>query len=345
MEEALELCGSYVLKTDQTVDGITLWELYMSLLKAESGDEQAILLCAACHQGCLAELRKGHGTACVFNPFAGREAELEVKPVSQPRNVMVVGGGPAGLEAATIAAQRGHNVNLYEQEAHLGGQFHLAAKAPHKEEFNAILDNLVLMAERSGVAVHLRTPITAAMIAESRPEAVILATGGIPLVIHFPGLESVPWLLASDLLEGDAQIKTETAFIIGGGLVGLETADFLASQGCKVELVEMLADVGGDMDPLAKAVLLKRLKQRGVAIHTSAKVMRLTSSAAIVQSGEQESSFPIETVVIAVGVRPNRELPDALADSDLEVHVIGDAVEPRKLINAIWEGFEAGNTV
>jgi 2,4-dienoyl-CoA reductase-like NADH-dependent reductase (Old Yellow Enzyme family) len=128
--------------------------------KTEADDEESILLCAACHQGCLAELRKGEGTHCVFNPLTGRESEIQITPAVRPRDVMVVGGGPAGLEAANIAAQRGHDVTLFEKENRLGGQFALAAKAPHKEGFNEIIDNMVLMAQRAGVEIHLNTPVT-----------------------------------------------------------------------------------------------------------------------------------------------------------------------------------------
>jgi NADPH-dependent 2,4-dienoyl-CoA reductase/sulfur reductase-like enzyme len=313
--------------------------------KTKSGDEEAILLCAACHQGCLAQLRKGAGTSCIFNPRTGREGEVAVAPSAHPRQVMVVGGGPAGLEAATVAAQRGHHVTLYERERRLGGQFNLAAKAPHKEEFVDVIRYLGLMAMRAGVDIRLDTWVTPDMVVTTRPDAVILATGGIPLTIPFPGLEDTHWLQASDLLDGGAEVETSTAFVIGGGLVGLETADFLAARGVQVTLVEMLDQVGGDMDPLAKAMISKRLNGYGVKIHTSAKVLRLTERNAVVKQAKKEFSFPIETVVIAVGVRSDRALPDALDGSGLEVHVIGDAVEPRRALEAIREGFEVGDRV
>jgi len=336
------------LRTGQT-DLIGLGRSFLAdpdwVSKVEAGDEGAILLCAACHQGCLAQLRKGAGTSCVFNPLTGREAEVSITPSDQPRNVMIVGGGPAGMEAAFVAAQRGHHVKLYEQENRLGGQFNLAAKAPHKEEFLDILQYQNLMAERAGVDIRLNTRVTPEMASSLNPDVLILATGGIPLTIHFPGLEDTRWMLASDLLDGGLRVESPTAFVIGGGLVGLETADFLASQGVKVTLVEMLDEVGGDMDPLAKAMITKRLKGNGVKIYTGTRVLRMKKNTVIVQQAEKEILFPIETVVIAVGVRSNRELPDALHESDLEIYVIGDAVEPRKALDAVREGFEVGNKV
>jgi len=313
--------------------------------KAHEGRTDEILLCAACHQGCLAELRLGHGSGCVFSPLTGREAELTVATAAHPRRIMVVGGGPAGLEAAAIAAQRGHQVSLYEQENHLGGQFVLAAKAPHKEELNDVIKSMILSAQRAGVQIHLNTRMTSEMIRNSKVDALILATGGIPLTLPFQGLEESHWLLAADLLEGAAQVTTSSALVIGGGLVGLETADFLAIQGVKVTLVEMLDDVGGDMDILAKTMLLKRLRLKDVKILVKTKVQRLTRSQAIVQQADQEIALDVETVVIAVGVRANRELPDAFKDWDQEVYVIGDAAQPRKALEAILEGFNVGNSV
>ena len=310
------------------------------VLKTESGDEKAILLCAACHQGCLAELRRGEGTHCMFNPLTGRESEIQITPTVQPREITVVGGGPAGLETATIAAQRGHIVTLFEQENHLGGQFALAAKAPHKEDFRDVIDNMVLMARRAGVDIHLWTRVKPNMVLDAYPDAIIVATGGIPLTIPFPGIEETRLLLASELLEGIEQVETPTAFVIGGGLVGLESADYLTALGVKVTLVEMLPEVGTDIDALAKAMLLGRLKKRGVVIHTRTKITRLTKNEAFAQQDGSTICFPIETMILAVGVRSNRDLAVALEHSELEMYIIGDALQPRKVLEAIWEGFE-----
>jgi 2,4-dienoyl-CoA reductase-like NADH-dependent reductase (Old Yellow Enzyme family)/thioredoxin reductase len=313
--------------------------------KTEKGDEQAILLCAACHQGCLAQLRKGVGTGCVFNPLTGHEHDLKIEPSDQPKEIVVVGAGLAGLESATVAAQRGHKVTLYEQENRVGGQFNLAAKAPHKEEFLDIVQQKELIAGRVGVDIHLGTRVTKEMLKNTQSDVIILATGGIPLETHFPGLEDSNWLLAADVLDGAASVNSRTAFVIGGGMVGLETADFLASMDLKVTLVEMLEDIGGDMDILAKTMLIKRLKEAEVDIFTRTKVIRIEKDSVIVQQAHREVELPFETIVIATGICANRELPDAFQNSELEVHVIGDAVEPRKAINAIQEGFNVGNMI
>ena len=310
------------------------------VVKTEQGDEEAILLCAACHQGCLAELRKGHGTGCAFNPLTGRESEVRIEPAGKPRKVMVAGGGPAGLEAAIVAAQRGHRVTLYEQADVLGGQFHLAAIPPHKEGFLDVIRYQELMARRAGVTFRLKTKVTPELVRAEQPDVVVVATGGIPLTLHFPGLEQARWHLAADILDGGSTLDTPSVLIIGGGLVGLETADYLAERGKQVTVVEMLPQAGADMDPLAKAMLMKSLNRHGVQIQTSTKVSRLTRDHVVAERNGEEVTLPIETVVIAVGVRPNRELAEALRGTEREIHVIGDAVEPRKAIDAIYEGFE-----
>jgi 2,4-dienoyl-CoA reductase-like NADH-dependent reductase (Old Yellow Enzyme family)/thioredoxin reductase len=310
--------------------------------KTETGDEEAILLCAACHQGCLAELRKGHGTGCVFNPSTGHESEIEITPAKKPRHVMVVGGGPAGLEAARVAAARGHRVTLYERGKHLGGQLHLAALPPHKEGFLDAIRYMELMARRAGVDIRTSAEATPELIRSESPDTVVLATGGVPLLVDLPGLDLATWTLSTDVLDGVSKVETESALVIGGGLVGLETADYLASQGKHITLVEMLDEVGSDMDPLAKTMITKRLTQHGATVYTKTKIVGLTEDSVLAQQEDQQLSLPYETVVVAVGVRANKELPEALAGSELELHIIGDAAEPRKAIDAIREGFEVG---
>ncbi len=322
--------------------------------KAQSGDEEAILLCAACHQGCLAELRRGKGTSCMFNPLCGREGEELITPAEQPRRVMVVGGGPGGMEAAIIAAQRGHRVTLYERDDRLGGRFREAAQVPHKEEFADIIRYQQIQMERAGVDVRLGTTVNPDLVAAEAPDVVVVATGAQPIVPPFPGLEETRWMTAYDLLDGRAEVSTPSAFIVGAGTTGLETAEYLARQGVSCIVVKRKPEVGAKLDPLAQAVLLKRLEKLGVEVRTGVEVVRFETDAqgqtTVVarpyphQEGAAEMRFPAETVIIALGLRADRTLADAL-EGRAEVHLIGDCVEPREALDAVNEGFEVGRTL
>jgi 2,4-dienoyl-CoA reductase-like NADH-dependent reductase (Old Yellow Enzyme family)/thioredoxin reductase len=309
--------------------------------KVEAGDEEAVLLCAACHQGCLGELRRGNGTHCLFNPLTGRESEAPTTAATQPRRVMVVGGGPAGLEAARVAAQRGHDVSLHERKDALGGQVSLAARVPHKEGFEDAVRHMELMAKRAGVRFCLSEAVTIEQLLTRQPDAVVLATGSLPLAVAFPGLDHAQWALASEVLEGDIEVDAPTALIIGGGLVGLETAEFLAAKGIEVTIVEMEAELGRNLDPLPRAMLLKRLGEHRVEIQASTKVIRLTPAGVQVRKNGEESLLPAEMVVLALGAKSDRELAKGLAASGLRYFVVGDAVEPRGIGEAIWEAHQA----
>jgi 2,4-dienoyl-CoA reductase-like NADH-dependent reductase (Old Yellow Enzyme family)/thioredoxin reductase len=322
--------------------------------KTEAGDEVAILRCAACHQGCLAELRKGHGTSCMFNPLTGREAEVQVTPVERPRRMMVAGGGPAGMEAAIIAAQRGHHVTLYERDDRLGGRFREAAQVPYKEEFADLIRYQQVQLQRTGVEVHLNTLVTPETVAAEDPDAVVVATGARPIIPAFSGLEKTRWTTAYDLLDGRVEVSTPTAFIVGAGTAGVETAEYLARQGVRCTVVKRRPEIGAKLDPLARALLLRRLESLGVEVRTGVEVVRFETDQqgqTIVvarpwphQEDAPELHFPAETVIIALGLHADHSLADALANRP-DIYIIGDCVEPREVQDAVYEGFEVGRAM
>ncbi len=319
--------------------------------KVEEEDEEAILLCAACHQGCLLELRKARGTSCMFNPFTGREGEIRVLKADPPKRVLVAGGGPAGMEAAILASRRGHRVTLYEKEDRLGGQLLLAARVPSKEEFADFVRWQALMLEREGVTVRLGKEVTAEMIQEEDPDALVLATGGRPRIPAMPGLDEIPWITAYDVLAGKARVSTRTAFVVGGGTVGLEAAEYLARQGVEVTAIKRKPELAASMDPLPAAVFLRRLQKSGVQVLTGYAVSRFQGDkegniTVFAQpwpsrEGEPERAFPAETVILALGLEPEDRLARELQGRP-GVHIVGDARKPREVLDAVREGFEAG---
>jgi 2-enoate reductase len=155
-------------------------------------------------------------------------------------------------------------------------------------------------------------------------------------------MDDLPWILAGEVLDGEVELTDASVLLVGGGLVGLEAADFLSARGNKVVLVEMEEDVGTKLDPLPRTMLLKRLKEQGVEIHTGTTVTGFANGEAVALKGDEEIRIPADTGVLAVGFRPNRRLADELSETEIEVHVIGDALEPRGAGEAIWEGFEIG---
>jgi NADPH-dependent 2,4-dienoyl-CoA reductase/sulfur reductase-like enzyme len=266
----------------------------------------------------------------------------------------VAGGGPAGMEAAIIAAQRGHHVTLYERDDRLGGRFREAAQVPYKEEFIDLIRYQQVKLQRTGVEVHLNTPVTLATVASEEPDVVVVATGARPIVPPFPGLEGTHWMTAYDLLDGRTEVSTQTAFIVGAGTVGLETAEYLAGRGIRCTVVKRRPEVGGKLDPLALALLLRRLESLGVQVRTGVDVVRFATDEqgrTIVvarpwphQQDASDLRFPAETVIIAMGLRADHSLTDALTGRP-DVYTIGDCIEPREAVDAVYEGFEVGRTV
>jgi len=255
------------------------------------------------------------------------------------------------MEAAIIAAQRGHRVTLYERDDRLGGRFREAAQVPYKEEFFDLIRYQQVQLQRTGVEVRLNTLVTPEIVDAEKPDAVVVATGAQPIVPPFPGLEKTHWMTAYDLLDGRTEVATPSAFIVGAGTAGLETAEYLARCGVRCTVVKRRPEIAGKLDPLARALFLRRLEDLGVDVRTGVEVVRFETDeegkTTVIartyphQEGAPELRFPAETVIIALGLRADHSLADALADR-YEVHMIGDCVEPRDALDAVREGFEVG---
>ncbi len=311
-------------------------------LKAAEGRLDDIRPCLTCNRPeCHGRILRQLDMGCVVNASVGRESMFRLSPAHTPRKILVAGGGPAALEVARVAALRGHRVILCEEDESLGGQLKLAAVPPHKSDIEKLTHYLEGQVARLGVDVRLHCRVTPELVAQESPDAVVVATGGRPLVPNIPGAAKHA-VTAWDVLSTRTQVG-QRVVIVGGGDVGCETAEYLAAQGKRVTIVEMLPDVAGELAAWTRRLLVERLVRAGVEILTQTRVVCIESGrVAYDRGGVTGEISPVDSVVLACGVQPRRELADSLRPAGVPVHVIGDASKPRSLADAIREGFELG---
>lgn len=287
----------------------------------------------------MKELEGEKAATCTVNPQLGFERQPVPKP-SRIKNVMVIGGGLAGLEAAWVAASRGHQVTFYEENEELGGQWHLAARPPHKQGFLRFLQWLKRQAAKEGVQIRTGVRATLETVAEERPDAVILATGARPVIPPIPGIKGA--VSAWEVLRGSRQVG-DTVIILGGNSVGLETAHFLAAQRKKVTVLEMQSSIGSDMVATVRWHLRHLLGEHGVQTLRSTRLKEVCSKGLVVETKEGEKILPgAEDIVMAVGSRPENGLQSVIKDLVPDVYIIGDAAKPRNGLIAVRQGWETG---
>jgi 2,4-dienoyl-CoA reductase-like NADH-dependent reductase (Old Yellow Enzyme family)/thioredoxin reductase len=278
---------------------------------------------------------------CSVNACVGKEREYKITPALKTKKVMVIGGGPAGLEAAITAALRGHKVIIYEQQSQLGGKLILAATPPHKDEIEPFKDYLVNRVKQLGIPFELGEKATLAMIKKYHPDALVVASGALPILPKIPGVDGPNVVFAEDVLSGR---KTgQTSVVIGGGLVGCETAEFLAQQNKNVIIVEMLAEIATGVGHSFKAGLLNRLSASAVSMLVGAQCKKITENSVVVTGkfGEDQT-IQADSIILAVGAKANNGLAKTAMSLVPEIHVIGDCLEPRRIINAVSDGHRVG---
>ncbi len=315
--------------------------------KAREGRIGEIVPCIACSY-CLAEILSAYkdwekpvSTFCVVNPAAGRELEYAVKPPPVSKKVFVVGGGPGGMEMAIVAASKGHQVTLYEKGDRLGGQLLTASLPPHKDELNTLIQSLIVRAQKAGVEVKLNTEVDLKTIEQGKPDVVVLATGATPIIPDIPGARGKNVVTAVEALTGQKEVG-ETAIVIGGGMVGCETAEFLAQEGKNVSIVEMLPRIGNDIVATNRPFTLARLRKAGISMNTNAKVEEITEKGVRVSRDGVSDFLEGDTAVLAVGFTANNELAQELEGRVAALYSIGDCVEARMIREAIEGGFSVG---
>jgi 2,4-dienoyl-CoA reductase (NADPH2) len=318
------------------------------LRKASEGRTENTRTCIACNQGCFDHVFMLKPVSCTVNPRVNRERATELVPVEEKRKVLVVGGGPAGMEAAWVAAFRGHEVTLCEETDRLGGQGNLASVPPGREEWGEMVRYLKGQLDRHGVRVMLDTAVTPALVKELGPDCLVLATGAEQITPRIEGIDSEGVVYAWDVLDGSAEVG-DTVVVVGGGAVGVETATLLAEQGKDVTVLEMLDRCGADIGYSTRWTILQDADKLGVRTVASCRVAVIDTDGIVADYEGEQTRYQADTVVIAVGSHPRRELDEALAEEgltdSLEVHRVGDCVKPRKAFDAIHEGFDVGRRI
>ncbi|MFP1904303.1 FAD-dependent oxidoreductase [Lonsdalea quercina] len=309
--------------------------------KAKAGDVASIRYCIGCMQGCLASLPLGVPFTCLVNPSLARENSLDYSKVDSPKRVFIAGAGPAGLEAARVAATRGHKVTLFEKTGYLGGQFRSAAFPPGKGELATYTAWLGRELEKLGVEIKLNTPLTKAFVAEARPDSVIVATGGKPAVPPIKGINQPHVVLAEDVLLGNV-VTGQRVVIAGGGEVGGETAAHLAMQQKEVTVVEMRDRLLQELDGVSKLHLMSVLEEYDVKQYPNTKLCEIGEHQVILENAQGRLELEADTVVIALGYAPVKELAEELQGVVKDPIVIGGAVKTSNALVAAREGFDAG---
>ncbi len=309
--------------------------------KVASGEGEDVTPCMCC-MACLDSLMwRREGVCCAVNAAVGREREYELKPAESAKTVLVVGGGPGGMEAARVASLRGHRVILFDEGDELGGQLLLASKPPFKDTVDTFRQYLVGQMAKLGVELRLGQKFTADLLDQLKPDGVVLATGVIPFVPEIPGIEGKQVFLASKVLDG-AEIGEQVA-VIGGELVGCETALYLAQQGKTVTIMRRGPQLAAKVNPHVGVPLIRRLEAKGVTILTRVQYEEITGAGVIVrtEAGERRT-VEADTVVLAAGARPNTELLSSVEGKVAQVICVGDCVEPRGIREAVETGYRAG---
>ena len=309
--------------------------------KIAAGKACDIRRCISCNKGCTDAIQNRQFLSCVLNAENGYENSRSIQPAAQKKKVAVLGGGPAGLEAARVAALRGHDVTLFEKTTSLGGQLNIACVPPRKEEMRRAAQDLIRAVCNAGVHLCMGQTRTAEQLKEAGFEAVINAVGAHSAAPRIPGIDGVNVADAWKVLAGEQQVYGTVA-VIGGGMVGCETAEYLAARGCKVSVIEMMDKIAAGESTTILPTLLENYKTYGVEQYPSHKVKEFRMDAVVCENKDgAEVTIPCDYIVLAMGARSNEFDAAALETANIPVYSIGDAAgKAADISNAIRTGYD-----
>ncbi|MCF8069220.1 MAG: FAD-dependent oxidoreductase [Desulfobacterales bacterium] len=312
--------------------------------KVKSNQPEDIRPCVGCYDGCFGSYAKIRNISCALNPSSGRESAYRLESAKDPRNVMIIGGGIAGMEAARVAAIRGHKVSLYEKKTMLGGLVQQAAVPEFKKDLRRLQAWYERQIEKTGVNIFMNEEITSDLIRSKSPDVVILATGANAIVpAMIPGVDQDSVVTAVDLLKGE-KTAGERIVIVGGGLVGCEMAIWLTDQGKQATIVEMLPALmtgGAHVPGQVKMMTMDLLTKCGTTIITDSQVCEFKPKGVLIDQKESgKKDIEADTVVLAMGMKSETSLADQAGDIADYVYRIGDCREPRNVMNAVWDAYE-----
>ncbi len=335
---------------DGVIDGVGYGRPFLAdpdyINKLRCGREDTIRPCVGCHDGCFGRfLFEGGVGSCAVNPECGRELFVGIQPGIGSKKVVVIGGGPGGMEAARVSAIRGYDVVLFEKQDHLGGNLHVASQPSFKSDDRDLIEWYERQLHALKVDIRLNTPADEEAVAAESPDVIYVAEGARPIIPDIPGVEQA--VLAQDVLLGTKEAGKDI-LVIGGGLVGCETALHLAQSGSRVRIVEALPGLlqSGVKVPHMNALMLgDLLRFHRIKPITDSALVAVRPEGAVIRNDGEESLVECDQVVLAIGYRPDAVLYDSLAKQYPYVYKLGDGRKFRNVRGAIWAAYEVSRTI
>jgi 2-enoate reductase len=311
--------------------------------KVRTGHRGDVRPCIRCNEGCIGRLFALRTVSCSVNVCAGMERYYELRKAEKTKDVLVIGGGPAGLEAARVAALRGHHVTLMEKEGSLGGMLTAAATPPFKKSLKELVQYWDTQLRKLKVDVRLNAEVTPAALAKAEADAVVVACGGLPLLPPIPGIDGENVVEVIDWHLGRKPLRGQKVVMAGGGLSGCDAALEMAMQGKSVTIVEMLDDVALDLNSVSRISLMKKLAEQGIRVLAKHQVKEFRPGGLVSQGPDGKDVFVEgDAVVVAFGLKADNAIVGAVKEKWDEVYVVGDCVKPAKVGEAVRAGFNAG---